>query len=46
MKTINEPANPPANNEKPKNNITLACHAVELEPPPPRKDELLLSLSK
>lgn len=30
MKTMNEPANPPANKENPKNNITLAAQALEL----------------
>lgn len=44
MKTINEPANPPANNENPKNKITLAAHALDgLED---KNDEEFGSLSK
>jgi hypothetical protein len=45
MKTIKLPAKPPANKEKPKNNITLAAQALGL-PPPLKNDELLASVNK
>jgi len=44
MNTIKEPANPPANKEKPQNNITLATHAVLF--PFELKKELLESLKR
>lgn len=45
INTMNDPANPPANNENPKNNITLAAQAFEL-PLDKKLAELLGSLNK
>lgn len=46
MKTMKEPANPPANKENPKNKITLAAQAVELPDPLPKNEELFPSAIK